>query len=95
MPTPPGLRPLLRLLPCRPAHVHRFRTDIVEYVRKRPASAELDALSREYAFHLKAQAHLMDLNMRYFPQSGMSERELIGKIANKVGFKAPEWKDPS
>ena len=37
----------------------------------------------------------MELNLRYFPQSGMTERELLGKIANRVGFKSPEaWKDP-
>ena len=36
----------------------------------------------------------MELNLRYFPQSGMTERELLGKIANRVGFQAPDdWKE--
>ena len=90
----PALRSFLRLLPCRPAHLQRFRADAVDIVRRRPASPQLDSLAREYTFHLRAQEHLMELNLRYFPQSGMTERELLGKIANRVGFKAPEWKDP-
>ena len=90
-----SLRGFLRLLPCRPAHLSRFRAEVVAYIRGRPSSPELDSLSREYAFHLSAQAHLHELNLRYFPQSGMTERELLGKIANRVGFKTPEpWKKP-
>mmetsp|Transcript_46788 Transcript_46788/g.115913 ORF Transcript_46788/g.115913 Transcript_46788/m.115913 type:complete len:95 (+) Transcript_46788:140-424(+) len=88
-----GLRSFLRLLkPCRNAQ--HFRSEVVGYARRKPATAGSHKLSKEYLVYLRAQAHMNDLNLRYFPQSGMTERELLGKIANRVGFKAPEWKNP-
>ncbi|KAL3922894.1 MAG: hypothetical protein SGPRY_004395 [Prymnesium sp.] len=88
-----GVRSFLRLFPCRPEQRQAFRAQAVSYIRGQPTSPKLDALTREYEFHLRAQAQLKELNLRYFPQSGMTERELLSKIANRVGFKAPEWKD--
>ena len=86
-----SLRTFLRLLPCRAEELPRFRSNVIDYVRGQAVSP---ALSRELEFHLRAQEHLKELNLRYFPQSGLSERELIAATARRVGFKAPEWDDP-
>lgn len=83
-----SLRAFLRLLPCRPLERQRTRAEVVAYLREQPPTP---ALSRELTFHLQAQAHLRELNLRYFPQSGLTEREIIAKTAERVGFKAPEW----
>ena len=36
-----------------------------------------------------AQKHLLELNLKYFPQSGMTEKEIIEATAKRVGFNMP------
>lgn len=89
-----ALRSLLRLLPCRPSELPRFRSAIVAYARRQPTEPGNDALAREYEFHLQAQKHLRELNERYFPQSGLSEKEMIGRTAAMVGYNLPKEYSP-
>ena len=79
------LRSLLRLVPCR------LRTGVVDYVRRAPADgSNASSLLKETHHLLSAQLHLKELNERYFPQSGMSEKEVVAATAARVGFQMPK-----
>ena len=83
-----NLRELLRILPCRPTEVSNFRGYVIESARAmlgKPAPNKNAELNSEVLFLLRAQQHLHDLNIKYFPQSGMSEREVIEATAKRVG----------
>lgn len=88
------LRELLRLLPCRPSERAKFRSVVIDVVRHLPAppaaAAADQALATETLFLLRAQQHLKELNERYFPTSGMSEKEVIAATAARVGFRMPK-----
>ena len=91
-----ALKGVLKLLPCRPAELGKFQKVFVEagehMIASKPAGAKepLAALATEYEFLLSSQKHLHELNMRYFPQSGMTEREVIEATARRVGFNMPK-----
>ena len=75
------LRELLRILPCRPSALQQFRGYVLEAVRL--GEGKTAAQADEMIFLLRAQKHLLDLNLRYFPQSGMSEKEVIEATAKR------------
>ena len=82
------LRELLRILPCRQSALQQFRGYVLEAVRL--GEGKTAAQADEMIFLLRAQKHLLDLNLRYFPQSGMSEKEVIEATAKRVGFNMPK-----
>ena len=90
-----ALKGVLKLLPCRPAEVGKFQKYFLEageqmIAAKAGSKAPLASLATEYEFLLSAQKHLLELNLRYFPQSGMTEREIIEATAKRVGFNMPK-----
>lgn len=90
-----SVRSLLRALPChRPSELPRFRSAVVDAVRQHPTS-QLPASSsvntvKEALFLLRAKQHLQELNERYFPQSGMSQKEVTEATAARVGLRMPK-----
>lgn len=85
-----ALKSLLKILPCRPAELEKFQGFFIEsgkdMLAAKPSIAEL---TKEYEFLLRAQKHLLELNLKYFPQSGMTEKEIIEATAKRVGFNMP------
>eukprot|EP00316_Scyphosphaera_apsteinii_P003365 CAMPEP_0119326822 /NCGR_PEP_ID=MMETSP1333-20130426/69392_1 /TAXON_ID=418940 /ORGANISM="Scyphosphaera apsteinii, Strain RCC1455" /LENGTH=104 /DNA_ID=CAMNT_0007335241 /DNA_START=59 /DNA_END=370 /DNA_ORIENTATION=+ len=92
------LRELLRLLPCQSAEAKtRFHEAVLGLFRGSKAlggHVEATAAAKEVIFHLNAQRTLRDLNERYFPQSQLTERERVAKMAKLVGLQPPEWDVP-
>ena len=86
------LRAVLRQLPCRPPQRPYFRSEVIATARDLPATS---TLGEEALFLLRAQQHLHELNMRYFPQSGMTEKEVVAATAARVGFRMPKSDPPS
>lgn len=89
------LKAMLELLPCRPAELSRFRTAIGDAfaaaaARPPPAGVPKDHLVAETAFMLRSQATLHELNERYFPQSGMTDKEVVAATAARVGLAMPK-----
>ena len=83
-----NLRQLLRILPCHAKELPNFRGYVIQSARARlgkPAPNKNAELTSEALFLLRAQQHLRNLNIKYFPQSGMSEREVIEATAKRVG----------
>ena len=91
------MQALLEVLPCRPAELARFRTAIGDAFAKQlqapPVGLPKDHLIAETAFMLHSQAHLAELNARYFPQSGMTDKEIVAATAARVGFQMPKTVD--
>lgn len=79
-----SLRSLIRLLPCR------LRSGVADYVRRAPRTDGNAKLLREAEFLLASHRHLQELNERYFPQSGMSQQEVVAATAARVGFRMPK-----
>lgn len=89
-----SLRSLLRELPCRPSEHSRFRSIVVDAMRQH-AAGESSAppaadLAKEALFLLRAQRHLKELNLKYFPTSGMSQKEVVEATAARVGLRMPK-----
>ena len=82
-----SVRELLRCLPCRPSEAPRLRSALADVLGR---SSPPDALLAEATYLLRAQRHLAALNARYFPQSGMSEREVVAATAARVGLRMPD-----
>ena len=85
------LRAILRLLPCRTSELARFRGEVVEVARTANATT---SLASETLYMLRAQHKLMELNAKYFPQSGMSEQEVVEATAARVGLRLPKAEPP-
>ena len=82
---------VLDLLPCRPSELTRFRSAIKTAFAPPAGTAPADsALLKETEFMLRSQATLAELNARYFPQSGMTEKEVVEATAARVGFRMPK-----
>ena len=47
-------------------------------------------IDKEAEFLVDAHAHLADLNARYFPQSGMTQKEVVAATAARVGLQMPK-----
>ena len=71
-------------MPCR------LRGSVGEYIKKLPESDRNTNLLRETHFLLRAHEHLRELNERYFPQSGMTQQEVVAATAARVGFRMPK-----
>jgi hypothetical protein len=82
-----SLRSLIRLVPCR------LRSSVLDYVRRHAPDAKSDALFREVHFLWSTQRHLKQLNEKYFPQSGMTQAEVVAATAARVGFRMPKAAD--
>lgn len=79
-----SLRSLLRLVPCS------LRSSVVDYVRRTPPGEANANMLREAQYLLKSHRHLQELNEKYFPQSGMSQQEVVAATAARVGFRMPQ-----
>ena len=86
-----SVRQLVRCLPCRPSEAPLLRSTLTDVLTR---SSPPDALLTETLHLLKAQRHLAVLNARYFPQSGMSEKEVVAATAARVGLRMPEDAPP-
>ena len=90
MPVSPPLRALIRSLPCRPSVMPKLRDAFADLAKASSPSAADSPMVAETLFYLKSQNHLNELNLRYFPQSGMSQRELTESTAKRVGLNMPK-----
>ena len=82
---------MLDLLPCRPSELTRFRAAIkTAFAPAEGVASSESALLKETEFMLRSQAHLAELNARYFPQSGMTDKEVVEATAARVGFRMPK-----
>ena len=82
-----SLRSIVRLVPCR------LRRAVLDLGVRRSGSPD-EKLLKETHFLLTAQQHLKELNLRYFPQSGMTDQEMIAATAARVGFQMPKQVTP-
>ena len=82
-----SLRDLLRFVPCR------FRTGVMDVVRRAGRTTKTEAMLKEVHFLLSAQRHSKALDARYFPQSGKTERQVVEATAARVGFRMPKTVD--
>ena len=89
MPVSPPLRAFIRSLPCRPSMMPKLRDALADVTKASSPSTYYSSLLIEATFYLKAQNHLNELNLRYFPQSGMSQKELAEAVAKRVGLNMP------
>mmetsp|Transcript_29324 Transcript_29324/g.75602 ORF Transcript_29324/g.75602 Transcript_29324/m.75602 type:complete len:89 (+) Transcript_29324:101-367(+) len=78
------MRSLVRLVPSR------LRASAMAYMNGAPRSDSNAMLLQEMQTMLSAQQHLKTLNERYFPQSGMSQQEVVAATAARVGFQMPK-----
>ena len=91
----PGLRTLLKTLPCRPSEISsELRGALEAAAKSTPESAANSGLCTESYFLLHAQQHLRELNERYFPLSGKSQQEVVAATAARVGFSMPKTNQP-
>ena len=88
------IRAILRLLPCRTSELARFRSEVIEVARAANATTDAKRLGSETLYMMRAQQTLMDLNAKYFPQSGMSEQEVVAATAARVGLQLPKSEPP-
>lgn len=94
-------RKLLDLLPVRPSEASRFRGAVSAAARNltegsaatagspatpRATAAGCELAAREAEFMLSSQAELAELNLRYFPTSGMTDQQVVEATAARVGF---------
>ena len=86
-----SMRDILRAL-HHSAERARFRSAAVHIFRSWRAHGgeRLSPLGDEIAFYLRSQTWQNELNLRYFPQQELTERERVVKTAARVGFTAPE-----
>lgn len=88
------VRSLVRSLPCRPSEMPHLRNALADVLAAKPtttaSSPRATGLLEEAQFLLSAQQHLDELNQRYFPQSGMTQKEAIASVAARVGFQMPK-----
>mgnify|MGYP002838199074 CR=1 FL=1 len=91
----PGLKDLLKTLPCRPSELSSELHGVLKDVAKSmPESAANSGLCTESHFLLRAQQHLRELNERYFPLSGKSQQEVVAATAARVGLSMPKTNLP-
>ena len=90
-------RGLLRMLPGRPAELPRFRAAVAAALRRplspaqpAPTAESATVVLREVNFLLRSQQELAELNERYFPQSGMSQQDIVKATAARVGLAMPK-----
>ena len=77
-------RSLRRLMP---RELSDLRSEVAAVAR---SAAKDGRLLTEAHFLLRAQQHLHELNVRYFPQSGMTQQEIVAATAARVGLRMPK-----
>jgi hypothetical protein len=92
---PPSVRDLIRVLPCRLSEMPSLRTEVADVLRatSTDGASGANGLLTETHFLLRAQQHLHVLNVRYFPQSGKSQQEVVAATAARVGLQMPKTPD--
>lgn len=92
---PATARALIKSLPCRPSELPQLHSEILDVLRApRASAADANVLLTEAHFLYRAQQHLLELNERYFPQSGKSQKEVVAATAARVGFQMPKIANP-
>ena len=66
-----------------------MRAEVVSAAREM-SKEQAEAIGREYLFLLESQRKLQELNEKYFPQSGMTQQEIIEATAKRVGLNMPK-----
>lgn len=73
----------------------QLRDAFVDVAKASSPSAASSSIVSETTFYLQSMQHLLELNLRYFPQSGKSQKEVVAATAARVGLQMPKkFQDP-